>query len=87
MSNDMVKEKSWKEFRESGLFWFVNSILHMFGWALVLDVTEDGEIDRVYPARVKFRGFDSKLNDKGYKMVTDYLDENIEELKKEVDEG
>ena len=37
----MVDEKSWKEFRESGLLWFVNTILHTFGWALVAEL-EDG---------------------------------------------
>jgi hypothetical protein len=83
----MVDEKSWKEFRESGLLWFVNTILHTFGWALVL-VTEfeDGKIKRVYPARVKFRGFTEETNTKGYQKVSKYLKENIEELEKEANE-
>ncbi len=78
----MVDEKGWKEFRESGLFWFVNSILHAFGWALVAEFA-NGEISRVYPARVKFRGFTEDINADGYKKVSKYLKENIEELEKE----
>lgn len=81
----MINEKSWKEFRESGLFWFVNSILHTFGWAFVIEFNE-GEITRAYPARVKFRGFTEKINTDGYKKVSKYLKDNIEELEKEANE-
>ena len=27
----IVNEKEWKEFRESGLLWFINQTLHVFG--------------------------------------------------------
>ena len=78
----MVEEKSWKEFRESGLLWFVNTTLHMFGWSIVVEMI-DGEITRAYPARVKFRGFTEDINTDGYKAVSEYLKNNIEELEKE----
>ena len=52
----MVTEKSWEEFRDSGLLWFINTILHAFGWAIVVEM-DKGEIIRCYPARVKFRVF------------------------------
>lgn len=80
MSN--VNEKSWKEFRESGLLWMINSILHLFGWAIVYQVEND-EIKKVYPARVSYRGFDEKSNTEGYAKVSEYLVKNIEELSKE----
>jgi len=83
----MVDERSWKEFRDSGLFWFVNQTLHVFGWSLVADieVEPDGKqtIHRVYPARVKFRGFTEEVNTEGYKKVSKYLKDNIDELEKE----
>ena len=37
-----VKEKSWEEFRGTGLLWMMNSILHLFGWAIVYEVEEIG---------------------------------------------
>jgi len=77
----MVNEKSWKEFADSGLLWFVNQLLHTFGWALVVEVN-DG-IRRCYPARVKFRGFDNENNAKGYILVSEYLKENIDDILKE----
>lgn len=46
----------------------------------------EGQINRVYPARVKFRGFDEKTNTDGYKKVSTYLKDNIEELEKEANE-
>ena len=79
----MVDRKTWEQFRESGLLWFINSTLHLFGWAIVVEVEEDGSISNAYPARVKFRGFDVGTNDKGYKKVSQYLKDNVEDLVKE----
>jgi len=78
----MVEEKSWKEFKESGLFWWINMILHTFGWAIVLEF-EEGEITKAYPSRVKFRGFDEDTNTEGYIKVSKHLSENIIQITKE----
>lgn len=76
----MIDKKSWKEFRDSGLLWWINMILHTFGWAIVVEVEENGTITNCYPARVKFRGFDEKSNDEGYIKVSEYLKENADTL-------
>lgn len=78
----MVKHKTWEEFRDSGLLWFVNTILHMFGWAVVIDM-QDGKAIDAYPARVKYRGFDNECNSDGYKRVTKFFMDNAEELYQE----
>jgi hypothetical protein len=75
----MVEKKTWKEFREQGFLWWINMILHTFGWAIVVNI-EDGEITECYPARVKFRGFDEKNNTEGYIKISNYLKENAEVL-------
>mgnify|MGYP001248608352 CR=1 FL=1 len=82
----MVNEKTWDEFRSSGLLWFINTILHMFGWAIVVDV-EDGKVIRAFPARVRFRGFSSEINDDGYIKVTKFLKDNIDDLVDETHDG
>ena len=79
----MVVKRTWQEFRDSGLFWWINMILHTFGWAIVVDVEEDGSISNAYPARVKFRGFGEKNNEVGYQKVSEFLKDNAEELYKE----
>ena len=81
----MVDRKTWKEFRDSKLLWFVNMILHVFGWAIVIDIN-DNEIVDVYPARVQFRGFSEKINTDGYIGLSEYMKKNCEELLKEARE-
>lgn len=78
-SKDMVVEKSWEEFRNSGLLWWINMILHTFGWAIAIDVI-DGKVTKVYPARVRYRGFGEQNNTDGYIKVSKYLKENADEL-------
>ncbi len=80
-----VREKSWEEFRTTGLLWWINTMLHMFGWAIVCE-TEKGEVKRAYPARVKYRGFGERQNAEGYIKVSEYLKENIEQLESEAKE-
>lgn len=82
----VVTRKTWKEFRESGLLWWVNMILHTFGWSIVINVEDNGEITEVYPARVKFRGFSEGDNTEGYIKVSGFLQENAAELDKEARE-
>jgi len=77
--DEWVKEITGKEFRESGALWFVNSILHLFGMA----ITWNPDTDEIKPAIVKFRGFECYCNDKGYKNLSNYLKDNIEELEKD----
>lgn len=66
----MVNKKTWKQFQDSGLLWWINMILHTFGWAIALNVNEEGEITDAFPARVKYRGFGEKENTDGYIRVS-----------------
>ena len=80
----MINKKSWKEFRDSGLLWWINMILHTFGWAIVVKMEEDKVVD-VYPARVKYRGFGEKNNTEGYIKISRYMKENVSELLEEAE--
>lgn len=80
----MVNKKSWEEFRNSGFLWWVNMVLHTFGWAICVDM-EDGKVKDVYPARVKFRGFAEKNNTDGYIKVSQYMKDNAAELLEEAE--
>lgn len=81
----MVTKKTWKEFRESGFLWWINMILHTFGWSIVVDIDDNGEITDAYPARVKFRGFGEKNNTEGYIKVSQYMKENVSDLLEEAE--
>jgi len=78
---EYVKEITGKEFRESGALWFVNSILHLFGMA----ITWNPDTDELKASIVRFRGFTEELNDKGYKKLSSYLKDNINEIEKDCD--
>ena len=79
----MINKKSWDEFQECGLLWWINMILHTFGWAICYEYNEDGSITNVYPSRVKFRGVSEKINTDGYMRVSQYLSINANKLFKE----
>lgn len=71
-----VKPKTWDEFRGTGLFMFVNTILHAFGWALCADVAKVGDkevVTKCYPSRVRFRGFSSEDQDEMHTRIADHL--------------
>lgn len=65
-------KKSWDEFKRCGMLWWVNMMLHTFGWAICAEMNGE-EIVSVYPARVKFRGFSESVNTDGYQKVSEYL--------------
>lgn len=79
----MVDKRDWKEFRDSGLLWWINTMLHTFGWAIVFEFDDNKNITNVYPARVKFRGFGTSQVEEGYQKVSKYMIDNAEELYKE----
>lgn len=76
-------EKSWDEFRNTGLVQITNQFLHIFGWALTY--AKDGDELRVFPARVRFRGFDVGSQTRAYEKLQKYMIENAETLYKESD--
>lgn len=81
--SNMVNKKTWDEFQNSGLLWWINMILHTFGWSIVFALDENKKIVEVYPARVRYRGFYEKLNIEGYIKVSEYINKESNQLLKE----
>ena len=84
----MVEEKSWEEFRSTGLLLFVNSFLQIFGWSIVVSYDKDkdtGELKdyRVFPARSKFRGFKTESVSKAHVKLAEWMNQNHEQLLRE----
>jgi len=72
---DVIRKKTWKEFRDTGLLTFVNTFLHIFGWAIVLEMKDEveDEVIGAFPARTAFKGFSEDVADEAYKKVSSYL--------------
>ena len=81
----MLDQKTWEEFQSTGLLWLVNTFLHIFGWTLMTQVDDDGNVIGGIPCRTDYRGFTTDINDEGYLKVTDWLKENIDMLEEDVE--
>lgn len=80
----MLTAKSWQEFRDTGLFMFINSILHAFGWSIVVLIDQQTKmITGVYPARTKYRGYATEDTEDMHRKIGDYLKTEADELHKE----
>lgn len=75
----MYEKITWDEFRENGFLVLVNWILHIFGLAIVVMYDDDKVVD-VFPAKVKYRGFNRESNDKAYKRLNKYMVDHAEEI-------
>lgn len=71
---------SWEDFRKTGLLAIVNQFLHIFGWAIVVEMDENGTVTEVYPARCAFRGFPELNMAMAYEHVSEYIKDNADEL-------
>lgn len=78
--NKMVTKYSWEEFRENGLLLFVNQILHIFGWAICFNFNQDGNLQEVYPARVRYRGFSAIAVSQAYTKLSKFMKDNADDL-------
>lgn len=70
---DMIEQRTWDEFREAGLLWWVNRILHIFGWVICCREDDEGHAVEVYPAHCHFRGFSQDVETRGYLRLTKHI--------------
>jgi hypothetical protein len=82
----MIDRKTWDEFRKTGLLWWINRSLHLFGWSIVVEVGEDGAVSVSYPAKTSWRGFDEIAEQEGFAELTNYIASDIRRLVKDVSE-
>lgn len=81
---NMTERISWEDFRNSGMLWFVNRILHVFGVSIVMAFDITGKLVEVYPVRCKWRGFDETTEKENFAKISRYMKKNASELEKEV---
>lgn len=79
MNKEIMRKKTWNEFRDSKMLWFINRTIHLFGWAICVEII-DGDIVEVFPARVKYRGFSEESEAEGFATLTEHIRDNIYDL-------
>lgn len=82
-----VELRTWLEFKEQGFLWFINSILHVFGWTIAIEEELHSReiVARVY--RTKFRGFPEETNTRGYALIAEYMKNNADAIYDEATKG
>lgn len=82
-----VELRTWLEFKEQGFLWFINSILHVFGWTIAIEEELHSVeiVARVY--RTKFRGFPEETNTRGYALIAEYMKNNADAIYDEATKG
>ncbi len=67
------RTKKWNEFRETGLLVFVNVFLQIFGWSLVIELSDKGKVESVYPKRVTYNGFPENTMTNAFLKIKNYI--------------
>lgn len=69
-------QKTWYEFKNTGLLLFVNTFLHIFGWAICVVTDAADQVIAVYPARTRYRGFSGESLSNAYIKLSEYIHKN-----------
>lgn len=77
-----IRKSEWQKFRDCGLLFYVNILLQVFGWVLVVEM-ENGEIVNAYPARTEYRGFAEDVQSEEYEKISEFLAKNAEQNHKD----
>lgn len=56
MNKSNIEKQTWETFKQTGLLRFLNMFLHIFGWCIVFEMTDE-KVTSVFPARCNFNGF------------------------------
>lgn len=84
-SRPTVEPATWEQFRDAGLLWWINRGLHLFGWVIVFEVDPKTlAVERAYPARTAFRGFDALTEAEGFRRLTDHMLSEPDRLREDV---
>jgi len=68
----------WKSFEKAGLLWFVNRLLHVFGWVICfVEDSKTGEIQAVYPARTTMLGFPEEEDEEGHRKFLTGVEDDL----------
>lgn len=69
-----TRRQTWESFRESGMLWMANRVLHVFGWAIVVEIDDATEtIIGAHPRRCTWRGFSPESEARGFRSVSRFL--------------
>lgn len=72
MSEIKIEKRSWEEFHQTRLLWWINRTLRLFGWSIVLVVQDEKVVD-VYPAKTNATSFPEDFEKTAFKELQEYI--------------
>lgn len=80
-----VRRVSWEYMEESGLLWYINTLLSVFGVYIAIKRDKNGKRAKAIPCRTIFRGFEDRINDEQVVKLTRYMATCASELLEEAE--
>jgi hypothetical protein len=77
---DASARRSWEEFRETGLLYFINSFLHIFGWEITAYIDGEGKTVECCPTQTDFREINIDSAKLSYKKLARYMKDHSHKL-------
>lgn len=75
----------WTIFTNTGLLWWINRSLSLFGWAITVSYdSQTGECLGAEPIRTNARGFNRDTEEENFLKLTSYMKDNASELFEEI---
>lgn len=62
--SQQVTDAGWDAFRNEGMLWWINRILHTFGWQIVMSYDENMNFLGAFPTRTANLGFNDETNER-----------------------
>ncbi len=78
----MIEKRTWEEFIETGFIWWINMILHTFGWEITIELDEKGNVTDAYPSKVTRPWFEGENKSIRCIKVSPHTKENVDILLK-----
>lgn len=78
----IIETKTWAEFRDCKLLWWVNRTIQLFGWVIIVEQNDEGVVIGAHPAR----WFDQEFEGEAYKVLTEHIAANRDRLLDDVKE-
>ena len=69
----MKHKEAWLKFKNCGLLWLVNGLLHHMGYVIGFEY-EDDELVGVYPVQSKYTGFTEQVERNGRLDLGEHLE-------------
>ena len=71
----MKNKEAWIKFKDSGLLWLINGLLHNFGYVIAYEYDVADDLIDVRPMKADYTGFTRQVQQEGHWALSEYLND------------